>query len=46
MTSFLSLSQVSRPQLPGEGEGEEEEGDDDEEGRRDGTPRRTARRQA
>ncbi|XP_020037744.1 N-acetyl-beta-glucosaminyl-glycoprotein 4-beta-N-acetylgalactosaminyltransferase 1 isoform X2 [Castor canadensis] len=28
VTSFLSLSQVSRPQLPGEGE-EEEEGDDD-----------------
>uniref|UniRef100_A0A8D0Q8T8 Beta-1,4-N-acetylgalactosaminyltransferase n=1 Tax=Sus scrofa TaxID=9823 RepID=A0A8D0Q8T8_PIG len=34
VTSFLSLSQVSRPQLPGEGEEEEEEeeGDDDEEG--------------
>ncbi|KAF4010073.1 hypothetical protein G4228_000943 [Cervus hanglu yarkandensis] len=33
VTSFLSLSQVSRPQLPGEGEeDEEEEGDDDEEG--------------
>ncbi|XP_057586040.1 N-acetyl-beta-glucosaminyl-glycoprotein 4-beta-N-acetylgalactosaminyltransferase 1 [Hippopotamus amphibius kiboko] len=34
VTSFLSLSQVSRPQLPGEGEEddeEEEEGDDDEE---------------
>jgi len=30
VTSFLSLSQVSRPQLPGEDE--EEEGDDDEEG--------------
>ncbi|XP_011785524.1 PREDICTED: N-acetyl-beta-glucosaminyl-glycoprotein 4-beta-N-acetylgalactosaminyltransferase 1 [Colobus angolensis palliatus] len=28
VTSFLSLSQVSRPQLPGEGE-EEEEGEDD-----------------
>ncbi|XP_054581369.1 N-acetyl-beta-glucosaminyl-glycoprotein 4-beta-N-acetylgalactosaminyltransferase 1 [Eptesicus fuscus] len=28
-TSFLSYSQVSRPQLPGEGEEEEEEGDDD-----------------
>lgn len=28
VTSFLSLSQVSRPQLPGEGE-EEEEGDDE-----------------
>ncbi|XP_044605978.2 N-acetyl-beta-glucosaminyl-glycoprotein 4-beta-N-acetylgalactosaminyltransferase 1 isoform X3 [Equus asinus] len=28
VTSFLSLSQVSRPQLPGDGE-EEEEGDDD-----------------
>ncbi|KAJ1066227.1 hypothetical protein K5549_018464, partial [Capra hircus] len=33
VTSFLSLSQVSRPQLPGEGEeDEEEEGDDGEEG--------------
>ncbi|XP_044799864.1 N-acetyl-beta-glucosaminyl-glycoprotein 4-beta-N-acetylgalactosaminyltransferase 1 isoform X3 [Bubalus bubalis] len=33
VTSFLSLSQVSRPQLPEEGEeDEEEEGDDDEEG--------------
>uniref|UniRef100_A0A8C3W3V7 Beta-1,4-N-acetylgalactosaminyltransferase n=1 Tax=Catagonus wagneri TaxID=51154 RepID=A0A8C3W3V7_9CETA len=35
VTSFLSWSQVSRPQLPGEGEEEEEEeeeGDDDEEG--------------
>ncbi|XP_048216497.1 N-acetyl-beta-glucosaminyl-glycoprotein 4-beta-N-acetylgalactosaminyltransferase 1 [Perognathus longimembris pacificus] len=29
VTSFLSLSQVSRPQLPGEGEEEEEEGEDD-----------------
>ncbi|KAB1251288.1 N-acetyl-beta-glucosaminyl-glycoprotein 4-beta-N-acetylgalactosaminyltransferase 1 [Camelus dromedarius] len=31
VTSFLSLSQVSRPQLPGEGEEEEEEGDDEDE---------------
>uniref|UniRef100_A0A452EP60 Beta-1,4-N-acetylgalactosaminyltransferase n=1 Tax=Capra hircus TaxID=9925 RepID=A0A452EP60_CAPHI len=40
VTSFLSLSQVSRPQLPGEGEeDEEEEGDDGEEG----APRRRER---
>ncbi|KAM5224534.1 N-acetyl-beta-glucosaminyl-glycoprotein 4-beta-N-acetylgalactosaminyltransferase 1 isoform 2-T2 [Hipposideros larvatus] len=31
VTSFLSLSQVSRPQLPGEGE-EEQEGEEDDDG--------------